>query len=37
MEDEDAEGDDDADASYGSRAARSGKGTIKASKRRVHS
>lgn len=37
MEDEDAEGDDDVDATYGSRAARSGKGTIKASKRRPHS
>jgi len=33
MDDEDAEGDDDCDASYGSRAARSGKGTIKANKR----
>jgi hypothetical protein len=37
VEDEDAEGDDDVDASYGSRAARSGKGAIKTGKRRVHS
>lgn len=33
MDEEDAEGDDDRDATYGSRAARSGKGTIKASRR----
>jgi hypothetical protein len=32
MEEEDAEGDDDRDATYGSRTARSGKGTIKARK-----
>jgi hypothetical protein len=33
MDDEDAEGDDDRDATYGSRAARSGKGAIKSGRR----
>lgn len=33
MDEEDAEGDDDRDATYGSRTARSGKGTIKAGRR----
>ena len=33
MDDEDAEGEDERDATYGSRTARSGKGTIKANRR----